>query len=51
MSEKEKSQSAKILEALDSLEAAKGSEYVKGLVDGINLGTVQPPKDSEQSGV
>ena len=50
MSEKEKQQSVKILEALDNLEAAKGSEYVKGLVDGINLGTIQPNKD-QQSGV
>lgn len=50
MSEKEKQQSSKILEALDSLEAAKGSAYVKGLVDGINLGTAQMPKDREQDG-
>ena len=50
MSEKEKQQSNKILEALYNLEAAKGYEYVKGLVDGINLGTIQP-KESEQDGV
>lgn len=50
MSEKEKQQSVKILEALDNLEAAKGSEYVKGLVDGINLGAIQP-KDNQQDGV
>ena len=47
MSEKEKSQSSKILEALDSLEAAKGSAYVKGLVDGINLGTARPGTENE----
>lgn len=50
MSEKEKQQSVKILEALDNLEAAKGPEYVKGLVDGINLGTIQL-KDSQPGGV
>lgn len=44
MSEKEKAHANGVMETLSKLEAAKGKEYVQGLIDGIGIGTAQAPE-------
>lgn len=50
MSEKEKQHANNILEALNKLTDAKGPEYTKGLIDGINIGTAQAAGAEKQPG-
>lgn len=46
MSEKEKNHSNGVMETLSKLEAVKGADYVKGLIDGIGIGTA-PAVDTQ----
>ena len=47
MSETEKTRTDGILQAIDKLEAAKGPEFVEGLLAGIGIGTARPEGQTE----
>lgn len=49
MSEKEKQCADRILDTLNKLSEAKGSEYTEGLIAGINIGTVTSSMDAPEN--